>query len=90
MGDDDIPDYCFSVPLKQGFIKPECLVSGKDGEIISSEGAVPDREKFEEMRNEYYQLRGWDVAMGVQTKEQLGRLGLEDITRDLEQRGLIK
>jgi aldehyde:ferredoxin oxidoreductase len=68
---------------------PEFLVPGKDGEVISREGAVVDRDEFERMKDEYYQLRGWDIATGFQTKSKLEELGLEDIAADLEQRELI-
>ena len=48
-----------------------------------------DREEFERMKDEYYRLRGWDVASGLQTKKKLDELGLEDIMVDLEQRELV-
>jgi aldehyde:ferredoxin oxidoreductase len=65
------------------------LVPGKEGEIISRKGAVVDRDEFEKMKGEYYQLRGWDVASGFQTKAKLKEVGLQDITEDLESRGLV-
>jgi aldehyde:ferredoxin oxidoreductase len=50
---------------------------------------VVDREKFEKMKDEYYQLRGWDVNTGLQTKAALEEAGLHDVVQELEQRGLI-
>lgn len=92
-GSDTIPEAFFTLPLEESFAvlynNPECLVPGRDGEVISRKGAVVDREKFERMKDEYYQLRGWDVATGLQTKTKLKELGLQDIAKDLEQRGLI-
>ena len=44
---------------------------------------------FESMKDEYYQLRGWDVATGLQTKAKLEELELHDIAKDLGQRGLM-
>jgi len=85
---DQVPDHCYTVPLQYEMSNPECLVPGKDGEIISRQGAVVDREAFERMKDEYYQLRQWDVATGLQTKTSLKELGLEDVARDLGQRGL--
>jgi aldehyde:ferredoxin oxidoreductase len=41
------------------------------------------------MKNEYYQLRGWDVATGLQTRRTLEELELNDIAEDLDRRGLI-
>jgi aldehyde:ferredoxin oxidoreductase len=65
------------------------VVPGSEGEPISRKGAVVDREEFERMKDEYYQLRQWDVATGLQTRAGLEKLGLEDVAQDLEQRGLI-
>ncbi|GAG30474.1 unnamed protein product, partial [marine sediment metagenome] len=78
----------YTVPIQADLHNPECLVPGKDGEPVSRKGAVVDREKFERMKDQYYQLRGWDIGTGLQTKAKLKELGLEDIARDLEQRGL--
>ena len=86
---DTIPEALFTTPLGEDTFNPECLAPGKEGEIISRKGAVVDREKFERMKDEYYQLRGWDVASGLQTKAQLEGLGLQDIAEDLGQRGLV-
>jgi aldehyde:ferredoxin oxidoreductase len=37
-----------------------------------------DREKFEQMKEEYYKQRGWDPKTGIPTREKLTELGLED------------
>jgi aldehyde:ferredoxin oxidoreductase len=42
------------------------------------------------MLGEYYELRGWDKSSGLQTKQKLAELDLEDIAQGLAQRGLIK
>jgi len=70
-------------------INDNCLVPGKDGEIISRKGEVFERDKFETMKDEYYALRGWDVATGLQTKAKLEELELQDVIPDLEARGLV-
>jgi aldehyde:ferredoxin oxidoreductase len=65
---------------KKFFEKP--LTKGK------YEGAVLDREKFEGMKDEYYEQRGWDKATGIPTREKLVELGLEDVAAEvLDQRG---
>ncbi|MFC2058130.1 aldehyde ferredoxin oxidoreductase family protein [Chloroflexota bacterium] len=87
---DKLPNICFTTPLAIEAYNPECLVPGKGGEITSKKGVVLDREQFEKMKEEYYQLRGWDIAFGFQTKSSLEKFGLGDIVTDLEQRGLIK
>jgi len=64
-------------------------VPGKDAELISRKGAVVDRGRFERMKDEYYQLRQWDVATGLQTSANLEALELKEVAQDLEQRGLM-
>lgn len=74
--DDIIPEFYFSIPLKSEAHNPDCLVPGKNGEVISRKGQVVDREKFEEIKEEYYRLRGWDVKTGIPTREKMTALGL--------------
>jgi aldehyde:ferredoxin oxidoreductase len=89
---DRLLDYFFTEPLKKGelFFDEDALVPGRDGEVISKVGAVVDREKFEKMKTEYYQLRGWDAATGFLKKAKLEELGLQDVAADLKGRGLLK
>ena len=86
---DDLPDRCFTEPLLFDIMNPDCLVPGENGEVICRKGAVIDRKEFERMKDEYYQLRRWDVATGLQTRARLEELGLADVSQDLERRGLI-
>ena len=82
---DSLPDYDHTVPLPLGLgPNPECMVPGKEGEIISRVGAVIDRREFENMKDEYYELRGWDAPTGLQKKDTLKRLDLEDIIKTLK------
>jgi len=87
--DDHLPEDWYTKPLEWHAADPECLAPGKDGTPMSRLGAVVDRQKFEKMRDEYYQLRGWDVATGLQTRQTLEDLELNDIAEDLDRRGLI-
>ena len=87
---DTLVESDFTVPIKFAPDNPECILPGKGGEIVSRKGTVIDREQFEKMKSEYYELRGWDVATGFQRKAQLESIGLEDVAEELESRGLIK
>jgi aldehyde:ferredoxin oxidoreductase len=87
--DDQIAEFNFTVPLESDNLNDECLVPGKDGEPISRKGAVLDRDKYEKMLAEYYQLRGWDIPSGLQTRAKLEELHLDDIAAELGKRGLI-
>lgn len=88
-GSDTIADFHFTVPQREDMMNPKGYAPGKDGEIIIKKGAVLDRAKFEEMKSEYYQLRGWDATTGLQTKTKLEELNLADVAFELEKRKLI-
>jgi aldehyde:ferredoxin oxidoreductase len=83
--DDTLLDYLFEVPLRKDelFISRHCLMPGLDGEVISREGKTVDREGFERLKDEYYTLRGWDVATGLPTAARLQELHLGDIAAGL-------
>jgi aldehyde:ferredoxin oxidoreductase len=81
---DVIDEYNFTTPLKTDFSNPDCIVPGRDGEILSRRDAVVDREQFERMKGEFYRIRGWDVPSGLQKRAKLEELGLKDVARALE------
>jgi aldehyde:ferredoxin oxidoreductase len=87
--DDQLPEPFFTIPLKGALLNPECIVPGKNGETFSRKGAVEDRDTFEKMKTEYYQLRSWDIASGLQTRRKLEDLDLGDIAEELEIAGLL-
>jgi len=86
---DQPPTRCFEEPLKFDQVNPDCLVLGRDGEVLSRKGAMLDRGEFEKMKSEYYEIRGWDAASGRQTKASLQSAELTDVAEDLEGRGLL-
>ncbi len=65
--DDTLPRKIFEEPLKRGKFK----------------GEVMDEEKFEKMKDEYYELRGWDKETGIPEKETLIALGLNDLVLEV-------
>jgi aldehyde:ferredoxin oxidoreductase len=83
---DRILDYFFEEPLKKGevFFNLDGLMPGAGDEIISRIGAVVNRNEFEEMKSEYYELRGWDLETGFPTEAKLEALGLADVSKELE------
>jgi aldehyde:ferredoxin oxidoreductase len=58
--DDTLPERLMTEPLKAG---------GSKGQVIS-------REDLDQMLDEYYALRGWDVRTGTPTRAKLADLGL--------------
>jgi aldehyde:ferredoxin oxidoreductase len=87
---DTLPEQAYTVPVAYEIQNAQLMMPGKDGEVMCLKGtAVVDRGAFERMKDEYYGLRHWDVATGLQTRGKLEDLELEDIAQDLEQRGLV-
>ncbi len=87
---DKLLDFVHEQPLQTLRFNRDCQVPGKDGEIISKKGAVLERAAFELMKDELYQLRGWDVPSGFQTRAKLVELGLGDVAGELERQGLLR
>jgi aldehyde:ferredoxin oxidoreductase len=67
---DSLPERFFAEPAKARV---------GDGEML-------DHGKFEKMKDEYYELRGWDVKTGIPTSKTLKGLGLKDVAKDLKKR----
>jgi aldehyde:ferredoxin oxidoreductase len=86
---DTLPETDYTVPFKMDYSNPEGILPGHAEEVISRKGQVVDKEKFEEVKDEYYKLRGWDISTGLQTKVQLGELELHEVAEELETRGLL-
>jgi aldehyde:ferredoxin oxidoreductase len=70
---DTLPEFFFKVGVADG----------------PQKGIKLDKTKFEKMKDEYYQLRGWDVTTGVPTRAKLEELGLKDIADNLEKLGKL-
>ncbi|MFH0729762.1 MAG: aldehyde ferredoxin oxidoreductase N-terminal domain-containing protein [Pseudomonadota bacterium] len=81
--DDTLPEFHFTTPLETVRENPKCLGPGKNGETISRKGEVVDKQKFEAMKDEYYQLRGWDPKTGLQTRAGLEQLDLKDVADEI-------
>jgi len=65
--DDTLPERLMTEPLPNG----------------PSKGRVISKEDLEQMLDEYYTVRGWDVTTGIPTREKLIELGLEDVSDEL-------
>jgi len=87
---DRLMDYLHEEPLEFVFFNPDCIVPGKNGEVVSRKGAKVDRADFENLKNEYYGLRGWDIESGLPTEKKLHELGLNDVAADLKSRDLLR
>jgi aldehyde:ferredoxin oxidoreductase len=52
-------------------------------------GNMVEEKKLEQMKSEYYALKGWDVSTGIPTRKTLEKRGLGDVADDLEKRGKL-
>jgi aldehyde:ferredoxin oxidoreductase len=89
--DDIILDYYHDEPLKQGdiFFNADAIAPGPNGKVISKLGFTVDRNDFENLKTEYYGLRGWDKATGFPTRATLTSLNLGDVADELAGRNLL-
>jgi aldehyde:ferredoxin oxidoreductase len=91
--DDSLEEINFTRPLGKpdsiiGVFNPEALLPGRDG-LVSALGATVSRADFETVMNDYYNVRGWDPASGLLTRQGLVDLELEDLACELDGRGLL-
>ncbi len=86
---DVLSEYLYERPLEFIFFSPECMVPGEDGKPESKKGNILQRKAFENIRNEYYELRDWDKETGFQTERILKSLDLTDIAAELNDAGLL-
>jgi aldehyde:ferredoxin oxidoreductase len=52
-------------------------------------GQKCDKNRWDEMLDDFYELHGWDRRTGLQTQKCLVNLGLEDVAKKLEERGKL-
>jgi aldehyde:ferredoxin oxidoreductase len=88
--DDTVAEFNFTDPVQSVFMNPDVIVPGPGDEVLSRKGQTLDRDAFTVMRDEFYQLRGWDPETGLQTEETLNRIGLSDLVDDLKKNGSVK
>jgi len=88
---DDVPDeFNFTDPVETVFMNPDVIVPGPGQEVLSRKGQTLDRDVFEAMRKEFYEIRGWAIESGLQKAKTLEHLGLSDLAQDLKQIGMIE
>jgi len=88
--DDVLKEFNFTDPVETVFMNPDVIVPGPGEEVVSRKGKTLDRDVFETMRKEFYNLRGWDAESGLQKAETLEGLGLFDLVQDLKQIDMIQ
>lgn len=93
--DDTLNEWNFTQPVEKsegvfGMFNPDFKLPGAGDDIVVRKGKTLDRAEFERMKDEYYQLRGWDVKTGLQTSAKLKELGLGKLIDNAAKKGLLK
>lgn len=70
---DTLPEFFFKVPIADG----------------PQKGKTLDVKKFEKMKDEYYNLRGWDPGTGFPTRKSLENHGLGEVADMLYKQGRL-
>jgi len=52
-------------------------------------GALIEKDKWDKMLDEYYEIHGWDKGTGLQTASGLRELGLEKVSQRLAEKGRL-
>jgi aldehyde:ferredoxin oxidoreductase len=73
-----------------GMFNPDLELPGPGDQMVARKGKTVDRAEFERMKDEYYALRGWDVATGLQTRKKLEELKLGFVVGEMERLELVK
>ena len=85
--DDTVAEFNFTDPVQSVFMNTDVLVPGEGDTVLNRKGQTLDREVFKKMRDEFYQIRGWNPETGYPRTEKLHKLGLSDL---LNVSGLLK
>jgi len=86
--DDFLPDEWHDRAIETHVADPDLLAPGPGGAVVSQLGRRVELWDYLRLRDEYYELRGWDVATGLQSESGLRQLDLSDVAFDLARRGL--
>jgi aldehyde:ferredoxin oxidoreductase len=88
---DTLLEHFHAEPLEDIlYFSPGCIVPDREGNAVSRKGTVIEREAFENMKSEYYSLRGWDAESGFQTQKKLEELNLGDIAAEMNKMKLLR
>jgi aldehyde:ferredoxin oxidoreductase len=81
--DDMVREFNFTDPVQSVFMNSDVLIPGTGDKVLSRKGQTLDRDVFKTMRDEFYQLRGWNPKTGFPTAEKLHELGLSDLGEEM-------
>jgi aldehyde:ferredoxin oxidoreductase len=84
-------DYLYTQPSYSLFDVPEYMPGRENGkwQYIKTLGRTFNRDKFEEFKDRFYRLQGWDTSSGYPTAGTLQSMGLNYVADELRQKGKL-
>ncbi len=86
--DDLLPEEWHTTPLTSHVADPRCMVPGPGGRPVSRIGSSLPLREYKRARDEFYDIRGWDISSGLQSRSLLVSLGLLEVYGELADLGL--
>jgi len=91
--DDFLPEFFFVEREERvadgfGLRNPGLFLPASGNDVISRKGKAVNKDEFEKIKNEYYQLRGWDLETGLLKKDLLKKLNLTEIIEPLKEKAV--
>ena len=83
-----IIELCGSGTIPMAYSPARAFLAGAEP-LFSRKGMVVERDRFEQMKDEYYLIRGWDVPTGFQKRDKLEDLNLVEVAEKLASGGLL-
>ena len=63
---------------------PDLFLPASGDEVVSRRGKALEKDAFEQMKDEYYALRGWDVTTGLLKMDKIKALDLPEVIAPLK------
>ena len=77
-----------AIAVRDGRTRKDDVLRDKYHETADAADRKYERDDLKKAKDEFYQLRGWDVAAGIPKRQTLQRHGLKDVAEELRRRGI--
>jgi aldehyde:ferredoxin oxidoreductase len=78
-----------AIAVREGRTRKDDVLRDRYHETADAADRKYERTDLEKAKEEYYQLRGWDIATGIPKWQTLEKHGLKDVAEELQRRKLF-
>ncbi|UCG06005.1 MAG: hypothetical protein JSV83_19145 [Desulfobacterales bacterium] len=78
-----------AIAVRDGRTRKDDVLRDKYHETADAADRKYERADLEKAKDQYYQLRGWDVATGIPKRQTLEKHGLKDVAEELQRRKIF-